>query len=210
MTDFYYRTSNDTLWIGTAENPSLARFGRRGFEIHRPTMLPGETLLAQPVGEDPLAAWRDFASAMATVGITITAAHAPSDIARRLPPHEQPPPATISLAMLIANANPFEIDVWGVGPLSRDEVAAAIAARKFVRTPNHTATRLAHTRRVAYLATHPHSWAPISVECGPSGFEVVDGYHRIAAAIFSARQTIAADLSGFESVIRRLTSPIAA
>lgn len=109
MADFHYRASNDTLWIGTSENPALARFGRRGFEIHGPTIDVGAAIHAQPAGADRLETWRALVAAMAKLDIALTGVHAPPDIQALLAPQDLPPPAQIALTDLLDEVDESDI-----------------------------------------------------------------------------------------------------
>jgi hypothetical protein len=97
-------------------------------------------------------------------------------------------------------ANPFVTFPWDDGFLSRKEVTKAIKHHKLESRP-YSEAFVNHNERVAYLVVYPAS-DPISVDVGvPSlGFIpnwiILDGNHRLAAAIYRNDKTIAAMVSG--------------
>lgn len=203
MRDFYFHKSSDTLWISADDNPALARFGRAGYEI---AGLPSQMTDRKA----PVSTWRAFAAALRSIHIAIDARHAPPSIIAHLPADERPAPQMAPVATFSAIANPFIHDVWGVGPLDRSAVVRALERRRFVETPFHAGTHLAHTRRVAWLIAHPDAWTPIELHYDRRGAspQINDGFHRIAAAIFLDHEYIAANFSGSNAAINAMVGAI--
>ena len=101
--------------------------------------------------------------------------------------------------------NPFKSDIWyEVGkPIKKSDVAYAIKNKRFISTPvGSNRPKEDHIQRIAYLVAHGWNDA-IHIDVGiPSlvgghvDWIVEDGHHRLAAAIYSKRKTIKADISG--------------
>ena len=101
-------------------------------------------------------------------------------------------------------------------PLSVEEVEEAITVRQFESTPfaglnsmEESWTRGDHAARIAYLVVH--GWEePIVLDVGVPGLgsyasdPVLDGHHRLAAAIVRGDPYIHASVSGSEKVIEWL------
>lgn len=113
-----------------------------------------------------------------------------------------------SLASWSAFANP----VWrGLRrPVSRGEVARALREGRLEPRPSgRSEGRLRHVERIAYLVAHPDP-APIGIDVGvPSlgyspAWVVVDGNHRLAAALYRGDRLIRASLQGEHAALVRL------
>lgn len=103
--------------------------------------------------------------------------------------------------------NPFTHVIWRglAGPVTRDEVAAAIRAgvlRKTPLRPQDGATRLVHHRRIGFLVLNPDP-RPLDIDVGVpelAGYRpvwpIADGNHRLAAAFYRGDLTIEADIGG--------------
>lgn len=103
--------------------------------------------------------------------------------------------------------NPFERIVWDVvdPPFTFDEVQRAINDRNFEAEQyngwERQAARAYHVGRVAYLVVNRTS-DPISVDVGTptlgyvNDWPILDGHHRLAAAIFRGDPFIEADVAG--------------
>lgn len=104
------------------------------------------------------------------------------------------------------HCNPFgrNVNPWGVN-LTRASVRRALAERRLVAKPGTDD----HAGRIAFLVTHEAPDA-IEVDVGlPAlnywpGWMVVDGNHRLAAAIFNGRERILASVAGQMSYAKRL------
>ena len=155
-----------------------------------------------PTGNmQPATAWSQFVADMrASFGYRLDETHMPSAFARRVAAERGAPVSAaapkISIRLLARAANPFKTNPWTAGAVTEAAVARAFAARKFCRrsdigdTPKRVDT---HARRIAYLASRPDSWDPISIVCespDASKISVTDGNHRLAAAIFLDLPTI--------------------
>lgn len=113
--------------------------------------------------------------------------------------------------------NPFEDDVWGLGePLTMEEVDQANPdegdqpfAGLTLDLPSWS--RKQHADRVAYLALWGPCQDPIEVDVGCLGYHppspILDGHHRLAAAIYRGDPTIPAYASGDLKFIRDLEKP---
>lgn len=79
-------------------------------------------------------------------------------------------------------------------PLKRSEIDAAISEQRFMREQVRSLGRREdHIARIAYLVVHAWS-SPIRVDftLPPEIIPVVDGFHRIAAALYLGKTTILA------------------
>ena len=118
----------------------------------------------------------------------------------------------IKVSALRLICDPFCRSPWGHdgGPITFDEIDAAIASERFVRSPvNYNENRETHINRIAYLAVVGWDDA-IDVDVGvPSlgcyvEWPVDDGNHRFAAAIYLDSEFIEAGLSGCCDLISEL------
>lgn len=117
--------------------------------------------------------------------------------------------------------NPFDNVVWlGLEvPITKGEVQSAINENKLAAYPlsyyyassndNSAKERSHHIQRIAYLATH--SWSDAIVidvgvpELGQHvDWIIIDGNHRLAAAVFRNDKHIVASVSGSISYAKRL------
>lgn len=105
-------------------------------------------------------------------------------------------PVRLSLSVLSSRYDPFEHEVWGT-PVTVDDVRQALAERRLAAAPGGSD----HAARIAYLVENPAS-DPVSIDVGvPSlgcavSWPVVDGNHRVAAAIYRQDETVLAEVSG--------------
>lgn len=118
----------------------------------------------------------------------------------------------LAVSAMQQHADPFRQVVWHTTlhtPITREEVQAAIDAGRLRARPvdaDHAATRQQHIERVAYLVVH--SWSDfISVEAHWGGWPVVDGNHRLAAAIFRGDKDIEVEFGGMLDEIRDMFGP---
>lgn len=105
-------------------------------------------------------------------------------------------PIAISLQRLVELANPLgEESAWG-GPVTQDCITLALSEHRLNPLPGGTD----HAARIAFLVDNQAS-EPISIDVGvPSmtaaAWPILDGNHRVAAAIFRGDLTIDAEISG--------------
>jgi hypothetical protein len=103
---------------------------------------------------------------------------------------------SIPLRRLARHCNPFYGDPWGVALHKRD-VRAALKERRLVAVPNTDD----HAGRVAYFVVYEAD-KPIEIDVGVPvvgyyvDWMVTDGNHRLAAAIYAGRPSIAASVGG--------------
>lgn len=126
----------------------------------------------------------------------------------------------VSVAVLDELANPLAEPPWPgliwLDPIEPEEVLAAIASGDLVDFPvgrgvdgpfrglDATGRRRLHVGRIAYLVVNP-SEDPITIGVGVEGHsdhgvEILDGYHRLAAAMVAQRQFVLVTYDGSESL----------
>jgi len=117
-------------------------------------------------------------------------------------------PVEIPVKTLARYCNPFRNSPWGGSKITKQIVQSAISCGELAETSFDPQCRQGnqfdakyHAQRVAYFAVH--GWSdPISIDVGvPSlgchvSWLVDDGNHRLAAALFLKKKTIAASVSG--------------
>ena len=119
----------------------------------------------------------------------------------------------VSVYQISEVVNPFEDCIWHNvdPPVSIDEIIQAIARDELCEIPysimlkRHAAecTRSYHIQRIAYLVVYPDD-TPINIDVGvpvcgyehASGFEILDGHHRLAAALVRNASDILVTPSG--------------
>jgi hypothetical protein len=122
----------------------------------------------------------------------------------------------LSIEKLETICNPFKISIWGTKyPVSYKEIEKAIKINYTFPTPYSSFldpprwSKNKHIGRIAYLVLNP-DLTPIEIDLGiPTlGYSpewvVVDGNHRLAAAIFRGDKTINATCSGEVDLIKEL------
>lgn len=98
---------------------------------------------------------------------------------------------------LRAHCDPFLSCPWDNGPVTRELVKEALEAGRLVSQPGTSD----HAGRIAYLVVNEAS-DPIEVDVGVPVLRywpdwiVLDGNHRLAAAIYADRSHIMADVGG--------------
>ena len=103
---------------------------------------------------------------------------------------------SIAIAALQAHFNPFEHEVWGI-PVLEADVQTALEQGRLAEQPGGAD----HAARIAYLVQNPNA-EPIAIDVGCPSFgccvawPIMDGNHRLAAAIFRQDETILAEVSG--------------
>ncbi len=113
---------------------------------------------------------------------------------------------SLPVANIRAHFDPLATPPWGCAPIAREEVLHAIAsgglAHEYPRTIGGADwSREDHIARIAYLSLH--GWnTPLDIDVGvPSlgchvAWPILDGNHRLAAAIVRGDLTIAASVGG--------------
>ena len=113
-------------------------------------------------------------------------------------------PVLIPVHRIARHCNPFGLSPWGV-PLTRADVRHALRQRRLVATHGGDD----HPGRIAYFVENPARDA-IEIDVGVPvlgylpDWLVQDGNHRLAAAIFSGRMEILADVQGQLSRAKRI------
>ena len=113
----------------------------------------------------------------------------------------------LPLIKLAEFVNPFTISPWEFKrPIHKDEVTSAIENKDFYFKHTeigdcHRMTRKQHIFRIAYLTVNVSN-VPVEIDVGVPelGFWptdiMLDGHHRVAAALMRGDTTIAANVSG--------------
>ena len=119
-----------------------------------------------------------------------------------------------SVAKLRRVCDPFKDGVWDGVPLGRVVISQAIREGRLLgdswdaRASGADWTWMMHVERVAFLVVHPDP-KPIEVDVGiPSlgchvDWPVIDGNHRLAAALYRGDKTILVSPAGEERLIRK-------
>jgi hypothetical protein len=106
---------------------------------------------------------------------------------------------TVPVNALAAIYNPFKASPWdGTSKLNPDAIASAIEQQDFSTVPHddHMQNPLAppeqayHVKRIAYLVAHPDPEPIVIVPNIRGSFQLEDGFHRLAAAIYRHDATI--------------------
>lgn len=103
----------------------------------------------------------------------------------------------VPVARLQAHCDPFESCPWDGPAVTREAVRDALELGHLVSQPGTED----HAGRIAYLVLH-EATDPIEVDVGVPVLQytpdwmVLDGNHRLAAAIFAGREFIRADVAG--------------
>ena len=107
----------------------------------------------------------------------------------------------VAVTALAAKHNPFTTSTWfDIPPISKDAVAKAIVDGRLESTPNDDDSPRSgftqfHVERIAYLVVHP-DLKPLRISVYTGSPELVDGNHRLAAAIYRGDETIKIDFPG--------------
>jgi hypothetical protein len=122
----------------------------------------------------------------------------------------------ISINKLQKQCDPFQEAIWGSKyPISHKEVGEALKNNTVLSTPYSSTlqppkwSKKKHVERIAFLVLNP-DLSPIEIDVGVPilGYHpewiVVDGNHRLAAAIFRGDETISATCSGDVNLIDQL------
>lgn len=103
-------------------------------------------------------------------------------------------PVQIPVARLKRHCNPFcHTNPWGARGFNRRSVRKALAEKRLVA--EHGTND--HAGRIAYFVVNPSTDTdPIEIDVDHREWLITDGNHRLAAAIYSGRETILAEVSG--------------
>lgn len=118
-------------------------------------------------------------------------------------------PVMIPLAKVRKLADPLETTPWVCIPFGRKEIAKSLKARLFESkpVPDDTVNCWPHINRIAYLVCH--GWSdPIVISVGVFNAElswpIIDGNHRLAAAIYRRDKQILVSVDGSLERARKL------
>lgn len=196
------RWDNETVWIHDATGGCTARFGKAGFEIRIPERDP---LIR--IGNGP-EVWQEFV-------------HLANEIMSiRLPPNATPlrlrnafdiqtddanDISTVSIAEIVSFYNPLDFEALWAQPLAdvladiRKCIDTNTLAKDYVE-PEHRMPLGSHwdLARIAWFVKNPDP-TPIEIEviATDGTWELVDGFHRLSAAIYRNDQTIKVALGGY-------------
>lgn len=183
----------------------VARFGKTWFEVYgadrpRRQIAWGSSLT--------LEGWRTFKDCvLGTFAYALDDALAPVRLHGEMEPSPGFEPGDqvflVPVREISDVTDPFLDDVWGRGTIMREDVRRLLEAEDVASdfVEMHVRERLSaewDARRTAYFVRNPSAF-PISIEVvSPEGdFEVDDGYHRLAAAIYRGDGEIAVELGGY-------------
>lgn len=115
----------------------------------------------------------------------------------------------IDVANIAAICNPFETNIWPCNPVTVEMVEECIVSKKFnkevytrVRDVYRDWTAEEHAERIAFYVVNGWENETIHIDVGCPSFGfcpdwiVLDGNHRLAAAIFREDKQIRCDISG--------------
>jgi hypothetical protein len=119
------------------------------------------------------------------------------------------PPVLVPVKKLL-DWSPFSSYVWTSSVLTELMVSAAIENGEFVEIPSDDEENIEyHAKRVAWLVMNPTD-DPIQIDVGCPVLRchvdwiIMDGHHRLAAAIYRGDDTIPAHVSGQVSHAKEL------
>jgi hypothetical protein len=193
-----------SVWVHSDEE-CVARFGKRAFEVYGRSQ---PRVLAAFGNATTLQGWLDFSKVILDVhGIPIPPARTPirfqSELGLEHGYDKDEPLFVIPLHRIAAFGNPFTDNIWDRGVVTFEKVKACIEQGHFESdfVPMGTRGRVDRdwdSRRIAYLVENQDD-RPISIEILSldGRFEIDDGWHRIAAAIYRGDLEIVAGLGGF-------------
>lgn len=109
--------------------------------------------------------------------------------------------------------NPFERSLWTRKPISKNLVKKSLDKNQLdtrfspddfdTGAPkNEVSTRLYHARRIAYLIKN-YDPTPIVIEC-TNNIKMLDGWHRLSAAIYNNQKYINVTYDGYEDCFNSL------
>lgn len=115
---------------------------------------------------------------------------------------------TVPVKALAAIYNPIEHPPWiGIDRIDPADIAQAITSKKLDKRFSNSVSysgqsKEYHIQRIAYLVFNPDS-EPLIVEPYRNEFDVVDGFHRLAAAIYRGDPTIKVAFGGTAKQLRQ-------
>lgn len=127
---------------------------------------------------------------------------------------------TVPVANIIALSNPMEDDVWGCGIIEEEDVLACEDNRmgrySSGRTPDDPASIEYNIARISWLMEN-YDWnnvedeEPIQIELMEDchWHVIVDGNHRVAAALILGLEHITVEISGEVDYCENILRPIA-
>jgi len=198
-----FTNSSTTSCIFTQDNPSIARFGQRGYEIVASDDHNGRHAKIYKNGPT-IELWKEFSDKLyCATGSLLDQDAMPFDL--RADAFKagivdyDVPVLLIDVAALDRHTGIYARNPWTCKPFSLSDVEKAIHEQRFEADPvPGEANTLTQIARIAYLATTPDEWDPIHLVFNYDGkFELHDGNHRAAAAIFLGHNEIAATYEGF-------------
>jgi hypothetical protein len=181
-------TSSDgqSVWVHD-EGLCVARFGTHSYEIHTAGEMPLPILIARHRGIQDWIAFRDAVAMHHGYAIPPRATPDRYWVELGITAAE---PVSIPLDAIRRHFNPLEQRIWGRGATDRETIARMIAAGRTAETFVEEHLRdavdpLWDACRIAHFVTHfePEPME-IAVTSNLGHLEVVDGYHRLGAAIF--------------------------
>lgn len=193
-----------SVWVHR-DGQCVARYGRWAYEIYDAS---DPSQIVEFGKTDSLWTWIDFKKAVFDAyGVVIEANKTPYRFHKELGLvggyDRDTPTFHIPVGRLVEGCNPLDVDVWGRGVVSRERVRECIENRWF--ESEYVAMGVRNqvdpdwdNRRIAYLVEYPDDW-PMFVEViGDDGsFEIADGWHRLAAAVYRGDAEIAVALGGY-------------
>lgn len=192
-----------TVWVHR-DGECVARFGKVAYEIYD---LSEPRRMVAHGRSDAVSNWIVFTEAVLDLhGVSITKAKTPHRFREELglkPGYDSDEPLfLIPVDRLVDHGTPFEYDIWGRDVVTRDKVKACIESGHM--EPNFVPMGVRQfvnpdwdSRRIAFLVENPDE-SPISIEVvnQEGRFEIDDGWHRLAAAVYRGDAEIAVALGG--------------
>ncbi len=106
----------------------------------------------------------------------------------------------VSVDALAQIYDPFNDPPWiGVATITKNDIKIAIKYGNLEQRPRTEFTPLTkdfHVARIAYLVAHPDPTPITIIKRRDGDFELDDGFHRLAAAIYRGDETIKAAFEG--------------
>lgn len=122
----------------------------------------------------------------------------------------------VPIEFLLEICNPYECDPWGCGPITIDMVKDSLTGLMDYWDPDDDEqvwTAQDHADRIAYLVSIFHidlcTWGPIQIDVGvpAAGYHnraILDGHHRLAAAIYLGLEFVECEVQGQTSVVEEI------
>ncbi len=125
----------------------------------------------------------------------------------------------VPLENIVAIANPMEDDVWGCGEITITDVLAChdnrLGRDSSGQTPNDSGSKEYNVARIAWLMEN-YDWnnadeaEPIQIELMEDEYwhPIIDGNHRVAAAMCLGVESITVEISGDIDYCEEILKPI--